>query len=273
METHSKIDYVFIDTSYYVFFKMYATMSWFSFSKTELTVVDLLERYQKSFEKEIAEIMKRYGVKGCQIIFAKDTPRDKVWRMEIFPAYKASRDNARHVYASQVFTHTYDVILPKLCKELGCNEILVNGAEADDVVAVCQRMVRILMPNANMVIVTNDNDYLQLLDEKTTIINLKKLELKNRVSDINALPYIAEIKAISGDKSDNVPPIAPRIGEKTALKMVMDPSLLEKKLSKSPEIRKQHDLNTILVNFDKIPVSIMQLIETQFLEVCELGLK
>lgn len=264
----SKIEYVFIDTSYYVFYKMYATLAWFSFSKTEVNEDELLARYQKTFEKEIKEIIKRYGIDGCRLIFAKDTPREKVWRMELFPTYKACRDNSKHIYANLIFTHTYKTILPKLCDELGCKMIHVNGAEADDVVAVCQRMVRVLLPNANTVIVTNDNDYLQLLDSKTTIINLKKLELKDRIFDPVALPYIAEIKAISGDKSDNVPPIAAKIGEKTALKMVLNPVLLEKKLSKSEEIRKQYELNTILVNFDYIPKYLMERIEKQFFEVC-----
>jgi 5'-3' exonuclease len=268
MEVSSKIEYVFIDTSYYVFYKMYATLAWFSFSKTEVTEAELLTRYQKTFEKEIKDIIKRYSVDGCQVIFAKDTPRDQVWRMELFPTYKACRDNTKHVYACQIFAHTYNIILPKLCGELGSKIIYVNGAEADDVVAVCQRMVRVLRPNANTVIVTNDNDYLQLLDDKTIIINLKKLQLKDRIFDTAALPYIAQIKAISGDKSDNVPPIAAKIGEKTAFKMVLDPSLLEKKLGKSEEIRKQFELNTVLVNFDYIPDHLIKQIEMQFWEVC-----
>lgn len=264
----SKIDYVFIDTSYYIFYKMYATLAWFSFSKTEVTETDLLARYQKTFMREINEIVKRYNIDGCQLIFAKDTPREKVWRMELFPTYKACRDNSKHIYASLIFSHTYKTIMPKLCEDLGCKMIHVNGAEADDVVAVCQRMVRVLLPEAKTVIVTNDNDYLQLLDEKTTIINLKKLELKDRIFDPAALPHIAQIKAISGDKSDNVPPIASKIGDKTALKMVLDPCLLEKKLCKSPEIRKQFELNTILVNFDHIPKHLMERIEKEFWEVC-----
>lgn len=248
--------YLFIDTSYFVFYKMYATLAWFSFSKTEVTEEELVKRYTKSFLKEVESLKKKYP--KAKMIFAKDTPRETIWRKELLPTYKSCRDDIVHEHGKLLFAHTYKNLLNDF------DLLKVRNAEADDIIAVAHNAIRRKGKDDPVVIVTNDNDLLQLYDENTTIINLKNVSLADRWAKKygeESLKHIATIKALAGDKSDSVTSI---VGLKTAIKLAMgEESLLKKKLEKK-DVRAKYELNKKLVDFDMILPELRQKIEVEF---------
>ena len=98
---------------------------------------------------------------------------------------------------------------------LGCKHMFPNALEADDVVAWLA--TKLDGPN---VIVSVDNDLLQLVNEKNSVYNLKKLiTLDNFLREIGVnIEHFKLYKAIKGDISDNIPGI-PGFGTVRARKL------------------------------------------------------
>lgn len=97
--------------------------------------------------------------------------------------------------------------------------------------------------------ITGDYDYKQLLNIKNlTIYNLKGQEFI-----VEDTKLFLETKIIMGDKSDNIPAIAKKVGPVTAAKLAKDPEALDLFFSKHPGANAQYTLNQKLINFDYIP--------------------
>ena len=63
---------------------------------------------------------------------------------------------------------------------------------------------------------------------------------------------------MSGDKSDNIPPIFPRCGAKTAAKYYDNPDEFEKKLTAVAGSRELFERNKRIVSFKHIPEELVQ---------------
>jgi len=100
---------------------------------------------------------------------------------------------------------------------LPVSQIMVDGVEADDVIAyACQ-----ILPDYNKIIVSNDKDFIQLCNHDTILFRPTQGETlnKNRVIEQYGISpnWFALARAIAGDKSDNLPGV-PGIGLKTIAK-------------------------------------------------------
>jgi 5'-3' exonuclease len=110
-------------------------------------------------------------------------------------------------------------------------------------------------------IITNDNDYIQLLDNPAidankAIVYVKNLVNKDLLERVDYSPRVyLKVKTILGDKSDNIPSIISKCGDKTAFKLATDVDKLEKVLEESPAAKSQYMLNQLLIDFDNIPKS------------------
>ena len=89
------------------------------------------------------------------------------------------------------------------------------------------------MPEREILIVTNDYDYLQLLDDKIHIYNLKNKNLREK--SLGSKKLDLGVKIIVGDNSDNIPRCFPKCG-KTAYKYLENPDLLDKAFAKYPNL-------------------------------------
>lgn len=253
---------LFIDTSYYVFYRYYAIVNWLRRfqPETPLDVSTLLQndvfldKYNKTFEDTLVALMKRWKIPGSGLFFAKDCPREHIWRMQHYAAYKAGREEKTDTFNKDIFRHTYDTLLPALKEKYGFQELAYDGLEADDIIALAVKHIRKDHPDCVVVVVTNDNDYIQLLDQDIILINLQQKMLQERITDTGS--YLAR-KILMGDKSDNIPPIAKKCGEKTAERLVQEPSFLEK-LLEQPDVKCQYELNKLLIDFNSIPTSLQQ---------------
>ena len=195
----------------------------------------------------------------------------KSWRKEVYTLYKGKRKEARDKQDVD-WKGFYDLcnsVTDELKKNFPVYVVGINTVEADDIIAY---LVMNEDPDTNKIIITSDKDYVQLLKHPNTKIydpiRTKYMECNN--------PYHAlEVKICAGDKSDNIPSIAPRWGEKTAEKHILSGKLElmleEKDADGSPcEMKRNYERNTRLIDMERIPKTIQKQIET-YLEDYELS--
>jgi 5'-3' exonuclease len=248
------------DTSYFIFYRYYAILNWYK-KQNDLEAFDagqvlenkfFMDKYNYTFEKVFKELCNSFDIEFSNVIFAKDCCRQHIWRLQYFENYKKNRDDKSHTFNGDIFKHTYNILLPMMQEKYSFTILNHPYLEADDLIALSVNAIRNEGHTCNITIITNDNDYVQLYNRNVDIYNLQYKALKDRVLNTeNFLQY----KIILGDKSDNIPSIGTgkkRIGEKTAQKMVDDPSLLSQYL-KDDEINTRFKLNELLISFDKIP--------------------
>ena len=123
-------------------------------------------------------------------------------RLELLPEYKGTRDKEK---GREV--HTKNNLIKELLQTIGIPSILPLEYEADDVIAIIDDIV----PHNKHTIITVDRDLCQLITDKTVVYDaIRKLEI-NESNFKEKLKYSKEqfvrVKAITGDKSDNIPGI------------------------------------------------------------------
>ena len=126
-----------------------------------------------------------------------------------------------------------------------------NEGETDDLIGIVKKYIRETSSNIPIYIVTNDNDYVQLHDNFTHIMNLKHQNICDRIP-VPVQQYL-EYKILIGDKSDCIPPIIKKMGDKTAKKWLSTPSLLHELLSKDIHAKQQYEINKSMIDMDCIP--------------------
>lgn len=235
------------------------------------TLESQLENINKKvgpIKSKLKKVMTKYNkilrnfhkIPFSQFIFALDCPRRNIWRQEYFNQYKANRDE---VYkkskwkGSGIFRHTINELLPNLVKENNMTMIGENTLESDDVIALTHRYIRQVYPKKNIIIITNDYDMLQLIDGKTSIVNLKGVDLHTKSFGDKRTDLL--LKVLCGDPSDNIKSCFPKCGKKTALNLIRDPRKLEEKLNSNPKYREAYDFNMKLIDLSNIPSRLCKL--------------
>lgn len=140
------------------------------------------------------------------------------FRNELYPPYKANRTDPPSELVPQ-FSLVKEVVQAFDIPNIG-----VRGYEADDCIGTLAAKIG---NQAETLIVTSDHDYLQLLDDTTKVVMLKKGYHNYHVyhpetlqSELGITPdQIIDLKALMGDSADNYPGVK-GIGEKTALKLL-----------------------------------------------------
>jgi len=162
---------------------------------------------------------------------------EPVGNVELLAGYKSNRSKA-----PSVFSGHKQVCMDLLAESFPIEIIRHPNYEADDVVG---GIVRHWHPSDDVTIISSDTDFIQLLNEFDTV------QLYNPVSkkfiDEPDYDYVTW-KALRGDSADAIPGI-PGVGDKTALKMIMDPELMESKLS-ADDNRSVFERNLQLIRFD-----------------------
>lgn len=174
--------------------------------------------------------------KPDSIAVAFDVGR-KTFRTEMFPEYKAQRESAPEEFKGQV------TIIRDLLDKAGITTLSRENFEADDILATLATQASD-MSGFETLIVTGDRDYLQLVDDSTTVLypmqGVSKLhrftpEAVEEKYGLTPQQY-PDYAALRGDNSDNLPGV-PKVGEKTALKWILQYNDLENLLSHADEIK------------------------------------
>lgn len=160
----------------------------------------------------------------------------KTFRTEMFPEYKAQREAAPPEFKGQV------TIIDEVLQSLGITTMSVENYEADDIIATLVTAAKSL--DYDISIVTGDRDYLQLVDDATTVLYpMRGVSTLHRFNpdavvekyDLTPAQY-PDFAALRGDPSDNLPNI-PGVGEKTATKWIKQYGSLDELLEHADEIK------------------------------------
>jgi 5'-3' exonuclease len=291
----SRFPIVLVDTSYVSFYGLHATELWFKFAHKELeppendwTEYELFtDKYTEMYMKRFGNMFKKKAVKDLlntkikpvinvftgkpkkvrskgplipynQFICAMDCPRHKIWRTSDFKTYKANRDKtykSKKWKGSGILRYAHTTLVPELAKRHNFIVAKEPKLEGDDVIALFHRYVRKVSPMKEIVIITNDHDMLQLIDNNTTIINLKGQYLNNKAVGSGEENLL--MKVLCGDPSDNIKSAFPKCGKKTALKMIEDRVALEHKLNSNPTYRDNYEFNRKMIDFNCIPQDLV----------------
>jgi 5'-3' exonuclease len=143
------------------------------------------------------------------------------WRYDLFPEYKGKRDNtpekaiSRREYKRQV------PILRQGLALLGIEQTFAQGDEADDLASA---IIHNRSPNAKILLVSGDQDWLQLVDEDVDWFDPRRTDSYPEGRFVSFADFeastgyknvieFAQAKAMLGDGSDNIPGVE-GIGEK-----------------------------------------------------------
>jgi 5'-3' exonuclease len=148
-----------------------------------------------------------------------DGPRSRAWRQEIWPGYKANRPDQHHHAAEQTRQFEFGVVA-------GLRQIMVPGFEADDIMAAVCRAALTQHPGAQVVLVSDDQDMLQLLGPNWSGPVLVPLvgDGVTTGADVEVAwgvepRLLPRVRALAGDASDGIPGLA-GIGPKKAARMI-----------------------------------------------------
>lgn len=180
--------------------------------------------------------------------------REPTHRHKKYPEYKSTRAKMPDDMADQ---------LPRMrevVEALNLPMIEKAGVEADDVIGTLAK--RAAAENYQVLIVTSDKDFNQLVDDNIKILRPQKagadLEIidRDKVVDILGIPpeKVIDFMALTGDTSDNIPGI-PGVGPKTALKLLEQFGSLEEVLANADKISGKSLKQKVSENKDKARLS------------------
>ena len=255
--------FIFVDGSYYCFYRYYALHQWWKNAYPEETLNDpfqnkkFLDKFRKTFVENLQQIPKKLKIHKDVVkpimIVGKDCKREDIWRNDIFQNYKANRVNNPEdgFMGGPFFKMAYE---EELFQKGGAKAILKHRRlEADDCIALSVKYLLNKYPLCNIYIITSDRDYLQLNTHNVKLYTLTYKNLADGKTSTGNAEDDLKIKIIMGDISDNIPSVFPKCGIKTAQKCIKDEELFKKKMGDNPEYYNQYKLNEQLIDFNMIP--------------------
>lgn len=183
----------------------------------------------------LAQLINRFGPEHMAVCF--DKSREGTFRREIFSDYKGQRAQPDLPLEEQM------IALQKITEDLGIATFLDTKYEADDFAGSIAK--KFASEDEQVVLITKDRDYYQLIDDNITTWMLtgesqynKLVEkygecnhslwgtyefdkeiLKNEL-DLTP-PQVVDWKAIAGDSSDNIPGIK-NVGDKSIIPLLKE---------------------------------------------------
>lgn len=163
-------------------------------------------------------IREEYDIDYLCVAFDKKGP---TFRHKAFDQYKATRKSTPNELVQQF------PMLKEILTAMNIPQLELDGYEADDIAGTLASLGE--ENQMEVILVTGDNDYLQLTSDHTKVLISKKgiSELeeydKNRIMEEYGLrpDQLIDLKGLMGDSSDNIPGV-PGIGEKTGIKLLKE---------------------------------------------------
>lgn len=194
-----------------------------------------------------------------------------VWRNTIYPEYKSNRNNTPEKLSIKESYNKQVPIIKKILWEAGIPQIMSLEAEADDIAG---ELVRHKDDNDNIVLVTSDSDWYQVIGDKVSLYHQSKKKILtvdtfmvDTIDDggFQSPKQYITCKAISGDlQTDNIPGVN-GIGLKTALKFIEEYDTLENIWQLKSSIEKIKSKKLIeLVNNKELVERNLKLIDWSF---------
>ncbi len=165
----------------------------------------------------------------------------QTFRTEIYPAYKANREEPPDDLKPQ-FAFIRDAV-----RAFNVPAIELPGFEADDLIATFARQAR--ERGARVTIVSSDKDLMQLVGGKVDMLDtMKNLHIgPDQVREKFGVDpeKVVDVQSLAGDSSDNVPGV-PGIGVKTAAQLINEYGDLDTLLARAGEIKQPKRRESLL---------------------------
>ena len=164
-----------------------------------------------------------------------DEGEEDTFRKEIYEDYKAHRDPPPDELLENI------PFIKEIVKALDIPVLEMPGVEADDVIGTLAAQAEV--DDAEVVIVSPDKDFKQLLSDKVSIYKPAKGDQDFEIitdeafreeTGLDPVQFI-DLLALSGDSSDNVPGV-PNIGDKTSMKYLKDYDDVDEVIENADEI-------------------------------------
>lgn len=240
---------ILIDSSYYVFYRYFATLRWFTFQKkifdpnTIMENEEYIQCFIKHLKSDINKIARKWKTDKNNIVFCNDCQRCNIWRNDLYSDYKGNRV-ANENFNGEIFN-----IFNQVITDMSIYKISFDRLEADDIVYLLQNKLK--QKKVNIVIITNDNDYLQMIDKNVEIYNMQMKDISSR-GQCNPVHDLYQ-KILFGDKSDNIVRISPTITKEKSIELSKMPLVELKKWIKKENLTNEFELNLKLISFECIP--------------------
>ena len=252
--------FIFIDGSYFCFYRYHSLLNWWKNAYPEEPLVDpfqnqkFVDKFIKTFIENVEDIPKRLGLHkngpNPILIVGKDCKREQIWRTQLFPEYKGTRDKDEGILIGPFFKMVYE---DNLFGKGGSKAVLKHPhLEADDCIAISVKYVLDKYPDAKIYIITSDKDYLQLAKPNVEIYSLAYKKLTDQKSSTGNPECDLFCKIVMGDISDNIKSVLKKCGPKTAMKCYENREYFEERL-KNENAYDLYKFNETLVDFNKIP--------------------
>ena len=188
------------------------------------------------FTNSVLKILRDEKPDYMAVVFDTKAP---TFRHEIFKDYKSTRAKMPPEMSEQ---------LPRIrqvSEGMNLPILEVDGFEADDLIGTLAKRAK--KEGLEVILVTGDKDFLQLVDEDVRVLNPRRggeepelLDTRGVEEKLGVPPEkVTELLALMGDTSDNVPGI-PGVGEKTALELIKEFGSLEKVLKNADKVKKKN---------------------------------
>lgn len=172
------------------------------------------------FSKFLFKILQESKPEYMVVAFDLKAP---TFRHKMYGGYKATRKPMPEELAVQLEP------LKNLLKAMNITICQQEGIEADDILGTLSNKF-----DVHSYVYTGDRDSYQLVDERTDVYytkrgvtDLLRLSIENFKAETGLSPsQIVDLKALQGDKSDNIPGV-PGVGEKTATDLLVNYSTLD----------------------------------------------
>jgi len=257
------MNYLLVDISYVIFYRYFALLQWWKLAKKDTplpedpyTCSEFVEKFEKMMLESLITIKKKLKIhkEPCKVFAARDCPRTEIWRNKYYSAYKEDRYKDDSFMGGNFFKHVYN---NDILKKAGYENILkFSELEADDIVAILKFKIREKYPKNNIFIITNDHDYLQLMDDNTHLINLKFKNLKDNKKVFPEADKNLFYKIVLGDKSDCITPVFKKCGLKMVNNYYENNHEFINALKKENVVEK-FELNKKIISFKEIPNNII----------------
>jgi len=186
--------------------------AWFAVREHLITSTGQNTTGASGFMTMFLRVLREQSPSHIAVTFDTKAP---TFRKEKFPEYKAQRQEVDPALHEQI------PIVKEILDALGVPVYEYDGFEADDLIGTLSKQA--VENGYKTLILTGDADQLQLVDENTSLLmytgfgDMKTYDPAAVTERYDGLgpEYIAEIKALEGDPSDNIPGV-PGVGKKSA---------------------------------------------------------
>jgi len=186
------------------------------------------------FTNSLLKLIDDHDIEHAAVVFDAES-EDGTFREDIYEDYKAHRDPPPEELLENLPR------IKKIVRAMDIPVVEVPGVEADDVIGTLAQQAA--GDGADVVIVSPDKDFKQLLSERISIYKPAKGDKDFEIItdetfreeyELDPVQFI-DMLALWGDSSDNVPGV-PNIGEKTSMKYLKQYYDVEEVIENADEI-------------------------------------